>query len=95
MQGKGRGRGAPPTATERNLEVTSPALVIQILSPAFFKSPREHRKAATSSWSANASVREIEPAVEATVIATAPPDDTPHDLPHDLPYDLPSSTPHA
>ena len=26
MQGKGRGRGAPPTATERNLEVTSPGL---------------------------------------------------------------------
>ena len=23
MQGKGRGRGAPPSATERNLEVTS------------------------------------------------------------------------
>ena len=54
MQGKGRGRGAPPTATERNLEVTSPELKECCLAGV---QAWGCRKAVTFSWSV--SVQEI------------------------------------
>ena len=53
MQGKGRGRGAPPTATERNLEVTS-ACLSRALPKATVAGSLAFCEAVTSSWSVSA-----------------------------------------
>eukprot|EP00490_Sorites_sp_Unknown_P019661 CAMPEP_0114646446 /NCGR_PEP_ID=MMETSP0191-20121206/5180_1 /TAXON_ID=126664 /ORGANISM="Sorites sp." /LENGTH=198 /DNA_ID=CAMNT_0001859325 /DNA_START=102 /DNA_END=696 /DNA_ORIENTATION=- len=60
MQGKGRGRGAPPTATERNLEVTSRDL--------FLERERAKRKHGTG----NEARKEAEAAIEADAGGSGP-----------------------